>query len=81
MASWSFRVLKIRQETQCQIECCATVCIASIAENAPCTAFCLQQDGFALVVTAILGLVGPRVLNHLSGSKSKAAKIQIEGFA
>lgn len=48
-----------------------------------------QQDGFALVempvvITIIgltVGLVGPRVLNHLSESKTKAARIQIEGFA
>ena len=38
-----------------------------------------------LVVIAIIGLVvalvGPRVLNYLSESKEKAAKIQIEGFS
>lgn len=49
----------------------------------------LQQDGFTLVemlvvitiIGLIVGLVGPRVLNHLSESKTKAARIQIEGFA
>src|SRR5690349_17102106 len=38
-----------------------------------------------LVVIAIIGLVmalvGPRVINHLTESKAKAAKIQIESFA
>jgi general secretion pathway protein G len=38
-----------------------------------------------LVVLAIIGLlaglVGPRVLGHLSDSKVKAARIQIDGFA
>ena len=45
--------------------------------------------GFALIeilcVLAIIGLimalVGPRVLNYLSESKAKAAKIQIESFS
>ena len=49
----------------------------------------LQQDGFTLVemlvvitiIGLIMGLVGPRVLNYLSDSKAKAARIQIEGFA
>ncbi|TQF42632.1 general secretion pathway protein GspG [Bradyrhizobium sp. UNPF46] len=49
----------------------------------------LQQDGFTLVemlvvitiIGLVVGLVGPRVLNHLSESKTKAARIQIEGFA
>ncbi|MDF0584159.1 type II secretion system major pseudopilin GspG [Bradyrhizobium yuanmingense] len=48
-----------------------------------------QQDGFTLVemlvvitiIGLVVGLVGPRVLNHLSDSKTKAAKIQIEGLA
>jgi general secretion pathway protein G len=47
------------------------------------------QRGFTLiemlVVISIIGLimalVGPRVLNYLSESKTKAAKIQIESFA
>jgi general secretion pathway protein G len=47
------------------------------------------QGGFTLiemlVVISIIGLimalVGPRVLNYLSDSKTKTAKIQIESFA
>jgi general secretion pathway protein G len=33
------------------------------------------------IISLIVGLVGPRVLGHLSDSKAKAARIQIEGFA
>lgn len=48
-----------------------------------------NDDGFTLVellvVMAILvllaGVVGPRVLNYLGSSKSKAAKVQIEALA
>jgi general secretion pathway protein G len=32
------------------------------------------------IISLILGLVGPRVLNYLSESKVKAAKLQIESF-
>lgn len=47
------------------------------------------ERGFTLVeilvvitiIGLIMGLVGPRVLNYLTESKSKAAKIQIESFA
>lgn len=47
------------------------------------------EAGFTLVeilvvitiIGLIMGLVGPRVLNYLSESKAKAAKIQIESFA
>jgi general secretion pathway protein G len=47
------------------------------------------EDGFTLVeilvVITIIGLimaiVGPRVLNYLTESKAKAAKIQIESFS
>lgn len=47
------------------------------------------ERGFTLVellvvitiIGLIMGLVGPRVLNYLSESKTKAAKIQIESFA
>lgn len=47
------------------------------------------QAGFTLVevlvvisiIGLIMGLVGPRVLNYLSQSKEKAAKIQIESFS
>jgi len=47
------------------------------------------QQGFTLVeilvvitiIALIVGLVGPRVLTFLSESKTKAARIQIEGFA
>lgn len=46
------------------------------------------ERGFTLVeilvvitiIGLIMGLIGPRVLNYLSESKSKAAKIQIESF-
>jgi general secretion pathway protein G len=49
----------------------------------------LAQAGFTLVeilvvitiIGLIMALVGPRVLNYLSESKAKAAKIQIESFA
>jgi general secretion pathway protein G len=48
-----------------------------------------SQRGFTLVeilvvitiIALIMTVAGPRVLNHLSDSKVKAAKIQIEGFA
>ncbi|SDR62431.1 type II secretion system protein G (GspG) [Rhizobiales bacterium GAS191] len=48
-----------------------------------------SEDGFTLVemlvvitiIGLIMGLVGPRVLNYLSESKVKAARIQIESFA
>ena len=32
------------------------------------------------IIGLIMGLVGPRVLNYLTDSKAKAAKIQIESF-
>ncbi len=46
------------------------------------------ERGFTLVeilvvitiIALIMGLVGPRVLNYLTESKAKAAKIQIESF-
>jgi general secretion pathway protein G len=48
-----------------------------------------SEDGFTLVemlvvitiIGLIMGLVGPRVLNYLSESKVKAARIQIESFS
>ena len=48
-----------------------------------------QEAGFTLVemlvviaiIGLVVGLVGPRVLNYLSKSKVKAAKIQIESFS
>ena len=48
-----------------------------------------SEAGFTLVemlvvitiIGLIMALVGPRVLNYLSESKAKAAKIQIESFA
>ena len=33
------------------------------------------------IITLIMGLIGPRVLNYLTQSKAKASKIQIESFA
>lgn len=47
------------------------------------------EEGFTLVeilvvitiIGLIMGLVGPRVLNYLTESKAKAAKIQIESFS
>ncbi|MBU6463128.1 MAG: type II secretion system major pseudopilin GspG [Bradyrhizobium sp.] len=48
-----------------------------------------RQAGFTLVemlvvitiIGLIMGLIGPRVLNYLSESKVKAARIQLESFA
>jgi general secretion pathway protein G len=48
-----------------------------------------SEDGFTLVemlvvitiIGLIMGLVGPRVLNYLGESKTKAAKIQLESFS
>jgi general secretion pathway protein G len=48
----------------------------------------LSEQGFTLVemlvviaiIGLIMGLIGPRVLNYLSESKVKAAKIQIQSF-
>src|SRR6201992_1189297 len=47
------------------------------------------EQGFTLVemlvvitiIVLIMGLIGPRVLNYLSESKVKAAKIQLQSFA
>src|SRR6185295_10739155 len=47
-----------------------------------------RQRGFTLIellivitiIGLIMGLVGPRVLNYLTESKAKAAKIQIESL-
>jgi general secretion pathway protein G len=49
----------------------------------------LAQQGFTLVemlvvitiIGLIMGLIGPRVLNYLSESKVKAAKIQLQSFS
>src|SRR6202020_3567843 len=46
------------------------------------------EEGFTLVemlvvitiIGLIMGLIGPRVLNYLSESKGKAAKIQLQSF-
>src|SRR5438270_9192554 len=48
-----------------------------------------HERGFTLVellvvitiITLIMGIVGPRVLNYLTESKVKAARIQIESFS
>src|SRR5258708_40259113 len=48
-----------------------------------------NEQGFTLVemlvvitiIGLIMGLIGPRVLNYLSESKVKAAKIQLQSFA
>src|SRR3978361_1923640 len=48
-----------------------------------------SEEGFTLVemlvvitiIGLIMGLIGPRVLNYLSESKVKAAKIQLQSFA
>ena len=48
-----------------------------------------SEAGFTLVeilvvitiIGLIMGLVGPRVLNYLSDSKAKTARIQIQGFS
>lgn len=50
---------------------------------------CRGEEGFTLVemlvvitiIGMIMALVGPRVLNYLSDSRVKAAKIQIQSFA
>ncbi|WP_213030703.1 prepilin-type N-terminal cleavage/methylation domain-containing protein, partial [Acinetobacter baumannii] len=47
------------------------------------------QQGFTLVemlvvitiIGLIMGLIGPRVLNYLSESRVKAAKIQLQSFS
>jgi general secretion pathway protein G len=49
----------------------------------------VAQQGFTLVemlvvitiIGLIMGLIGPRVLNYLSESKVKAAKIQLQSFS
>jgi general secretion pathway protein G len=63
--------------------------VAMILQHRSSRAKRSAQHGFTLiemlVVISIIGLimalVGPRVLNYLSESKTKTAKIQIESFA
>src|SRR5580698_6032255 len=61
-------------------------------EGAPVLDACGRDDGergFTLVemlvvitiIGLIMGLIGPRVLNYLSESKVKAARIQLQSFA
>lgn len=60
-----------------------------IAERATRDARRHGEQGFTLVemlvvitiIGLIMGLIGPRVLNYLSESKVKAAKIQMQSFA
>jgi general secretion pathway protein G len=55
-----------------------TVCVRSAAHQA---GFTLVEMLVVLTIIAlILGLVGPRVLNYLSESRVKTAKLQIESF-
>src|SRR6266540_3653703 len=57
--------------------------------NRASAAWLRGERGFTLVellvvitiIALIMGIVGPRVLNYLSDSKAKAAKIQIESLA
>jgi len=62
---------------------------AHIRKQSRLKSSCGGEDGFTLVemlvvitiIGLIMGLIGPRVLNYLSDSKVKAARIQIQSFA
>ena len=61
-----------------QLRSVRTVCVRSAAHQA---GFTLVEMLVVLTIIAlILGLVGPRVLNYLSESRVKTAKLQIESF-
>ena len=60
-----------------------------VSQNCPSQRRRINEEGFTLVemlvvitiIGLIMGLIGPRVLNYLSESKVKAAKIQLQSFA
>lgn len=61
----------------------------SLARRATASVRRLPKDGYTLIemlvvltiISLIVGLVGPRVLNYLGESRVKTAKLQIESFS